>query len=88
MVGLLNEVVGYVEDAFLNLIEFMFRHWDGFKDSYKIMEFSNGDRCWNDPDRSLKVRFALVFYVGLCSFMVSKNISLLSLESISPVKYM
>lgn len=30
--------------------------WDGFKDSYKIMEFSNGDRCWNGPDRSLKIR--------------------------------
>ncbi|KAH9294640.1 hypothetical protein KI387_038228, partial [Taxus chinensis] len=30
--------------------------WAGFKESYKIMEFSNGDRCWNGPDRSLKIR--------------------------------
>ncbi|KAJ7518369.1 hypothetical protein O6H91_21G065900 [Diphasiastrum complanatum] len=30
--------------------------WDGFKDDYKVMVFSNGDKCWNGPDRSLKVR--------------------------------
>nr|CAD1828969.1 unnamed protein product [Ananas comosus var. bracteatus] len=30
--------------------------WDKFEESYRIMHFSNGDRCWNGPDRSLKVR--------------------------------
>ncbi|KAL9276754.1 hypothetical protein ACSQ67_025767 [Phaseolus vulgaris] len=30
--------------------------WDKFEDSYKIMFFSNGDKCWNGPDRSLKVK--------------------------------
>ncbi|KAM1039313.1 hypothetical protein ACFX2C_028742 [Malus domestica] len=30
--------------------------WDKFEDSYKIMVFANGDKCWNGPDRSLKVR--------------------------------
>lgn len=31
------------------------RRWDKFEESYRIMHFSNGDRCWNGPDRSLKV---------------------------------
>ncbi|XP_057417190.1 glucosidase 2 subunit beta isoform X2 [Lotus japonicus] len=30
--------------------------WDKFEDSYKVMVFSEGDKCWNGPDRSLKVR--------------------------------
>ncbi|XP_052620623.1 glucosidase 2 subunit beta [Lactuca sativa] len=30
--------------------------WDKFVDSYSVMLFSNGDNCWNGPDRSLKVR--------------------------------
>ncbi|BAT74808.1 Glucosidase 2 subunit beta Glucosidase II subunit beta Precursor [Vigna angularis] len=30
--------------------------WDKFEDSYKVMVFSNGDKCWNGPDRSLKVK--------------------------------
>ncbi|CAN1128379.1 Glucosidase 2 subunit beta [Linum perenne] len=30
--------------------------WDKFEDSYRTMVFSNGDKCWNGPDRSLKVR--------------------------------
>ncbi|KAL5228913.1 hypothetical protein ABZP36_017178 [Zizania latifolia] len=30
--------------------------WDKFEESYGAMEFSNGDKCWNGPDRSLKVR--------------------------------
>lgn len=30
-------------------------NWDGFKDDYKSMQFVRGDRCWNGPDRSLKV---------------------------------
>jgi len=32
------------------------RRWDKFEESYRVMQFSNGDRCWNGPDRSLKVR--------------------------------
>ncbi|XP_030471904.1 glucosidase 2 subunit beta-like isoform X2 [Syzygium oleosum] len=31
-------------------------HWDKFGDAYRVMIFSNGDRCWSGPDRSLKVR--------------------------------
>ncbi|XP_072984490.1 glucosidase 2 subunit beta isoform X2 [Typha latifolia] len=30
--------------------------WDKFEESYRVMEFSSGDKCWNGPDRSLKVR--------------------------------
>ncbi|KAJ6832407.1 glucosidase 2 subunit beta [Iris pallida] len=30
--------------------------WKKFEESYRIMQFSNGDKCWNGPDRSLKVR--------------------------------
>ncbi|KAI7726242.1 hypothetical protein M8C21_008586, partial [Ambrosia artemisiifolia] len=30
--------------------------WEKFEESYNIMHFSNGDNCWNGPDRSLKVR--------------------------------
>ncbi|XP_073310647.1 glucosidase 2 subunit beta isoform X4 [Primulina huaijiensis] len=31
-------------------------NWEKFDDSYRIMLFSNGDKCWNGPDRSLKVK--------------------------------
>ncbi|KAL0460531.1 UNVERIFIED_CONTAM: Glucosidase 2 subunit beta [Sesamum latifolium] len=27
-----------------------------FEDSYRTMQFLNGDKCWNGPDRSLKVK--------------------------------
>ncbi|XP_022753501.1 glucosidase 2 subunit beta-like [Durio zibethinus] len=30
--------------------------WDKFEDLYRMMVFSNGDRCWNGPDRSMKVK--------------------------------
>ncbi|XP_051142632.1 glucosidase 2 subunit beta [Andrographis paniculata] len=30
--------------------------WDKFEDSYRVMQFRNGDKCWNGPDRSLKVK--------------------------------
>ncbi|XVF19148.1 hypothetical protein REPUB_Repub11eG0084100 [Reevesia pubescens] len=30
--------------------------WDKFEDSYKMMVFSNGERCWNGPDRSMKLK--------------------------------
>ncbi|CAH9093896.1 unnamed protein product [Cuscuta epithymum] len=31
-------------------------NWDKFEDSYRTMQFSNGDKCWNGPNRSLKVK--------------------------------
>ena len=31
-------------------------NWEGFKENYTVMMFSGGDRCWNGPDRSLKVK--------------------------------
>ncbi|XP_031494639.1 glucosidase 2 subunit beta isoform X2 [Nymphaea colorata] len=31
-------------------------HWEKFEEGYRVMQFSNGERCWNGPDRSLKVR--------------------------------
>ncbi|XP_058107685.1 glucosidase 2 subunit beta-like isoform X2 [Magnolia sinica] len=30
--------------------------WEKFDDSYRVMQFSNGDKCWNGPDRSINVR--------------------------------
>ncbi|CAM6125383.1 unnamed protein product [Calypogeia fissa] len=30
--------------------------WQGFKEDYKEMMFENGDRCWNGPERSLRVK--------------------------------
>ncbi|KAJ9168762.1 hypothetical protein P3X46_020252 [Hevea brasiliensis] len=30
--------------------------WDKFEDLYRTMIFSNGDRCWNGPARSLRVK--------------------------------
>ncbi|GAV76388.1 PRKCSH-like domain-containing protein/PRKCSH_1 domain-containing protein [Cephalotus follicularis] len=30
--------------------------WDKFENSYRVMIFANGDKCWNGPDRSLQVR--------------------------------
>uniref|UniRef100_A0A7N0U9R1 Glucosidase 2 subunit beta n=1 Tax=Kalanchoe fedtschenkoi TaxID=63787 RepID=A0A7N0U9R1_KALFE len=31
-------------------------NWDKFEDSYRTVVFSNGDKCWNGPDRSMKVK--------------------------------
>lgn len=31
-------------------------NWEGFKDNYSTLMFSGGDRCWNGPDRSLRVK--------------------------------
>ncbi|XP_047321609.1 glucosidase 2 subunit beta-like [Impatiens glandulifera] len=31
-------------------------NWEKFEESHRVMVFSNGDKCWNGPDRSLKVR--------------------------------
>ncbi|KAL3683489.1 hypothetical protein R1sor_001511 [Riccia sorocarpa] len=30
--------------------------WQGFKDDYKSMVYEHGDRCWNGPERSLRVK--------------------------------
>ncbi|KAK1280497.1 hypothetical protein QJS04_geneDACA015145 [Acorus gramineus] len=30
--------------------------WEKFEESYRVMQFLHGDKCWNGPDRSLKVR--------------------------------
>ncbi|XP_052190739.1 glucosidase 2 subunit beta [Diospyros lotus] len=30
--------------------------WDKFDDSYKVMQFASGDKCWNGPDRSMRVK--------------------------------
>ncbi|CAA0825787.1 Glucosidase 2 subunit beta [Striga hermonthica] len=30
--------------------------WEKFEDSYRNMQFLHGDKCWNGPDRSLKVK--------------------------------
>ncbi|KAL8484331.1 hypothetical protein ACS0TY_026857 [Phlomoides rotata] len=30
--------------------------WDKFEESYRVMQFRNGDKCWNGPDRSLTVK--------------------------------
>ncbi|GLT39395.1 hypothetical protein SLA2020_135880 [Shorea laevis] len=30
--------------------------WEKFEDSYRVLLFSIGDKCWNGPDRSLKVK--------------------------------
>lgn len=48
------------------------RSWDKFEDSYRIMHFSNGDNCWNGPDRSLTV---LIFSYnnGVMCFFTSQN---------------
>lgn len=35
-------------------------NWEGFKDNYSVLMFSHGDRCWNGPDRSLRVIFILL----------------------------
>ncbi|KAK8545121.1 hypothetical protein V6N13_066428 [Hibiscus sabdariffa] len=40
----------------LTTYTFGFRSWDKFEDSYRMMVFSNGDGCWNGPDRSMKVK--------------------------------
>ncbi|KAF2303962.1 hypothetical protein GH714_025307 [Hevea brasiliensis] len=32
------------------------KRWDKFEDLYRTMIFSNGERCWNGPARSLKVK--------------------------------
>lgn len=30
--------------------------WEKFEESYRVMQFRNGDKCWNGPDRSLTVK--------------------------------
>lgn len=38
------------------------RRWDKFEDSYRTMLFSNGDKCWNGPDRSMKVMAIMLLH--------------------------
>lgn len=42
------------------------RSWDKFEDSYKVMVFANGDKCWNGPDRSLKVAIIMFLCSDVC----------------------
>lgn len=55
----LSRVLFYSQSAYLLFLFLHFslghRRWDKFEDSYRVMVFSNGDKCWNGPDRSLKV---------------------------------
>ncbi|KFK27191.1 hypothetical protein AALP_AA8G347700 [Arabis alpina] len=30
--------------------------WEKFENSYQFLSYTNGDKCWNGPDRSLKVK--------------------------------
>ncbi|KAL1195223.1 Glucosidase 2 subunit beta [Cardamine amara subsp. amara] len=30
--------------------------WDKFENSYQFMSYTSGEKCWNGPDRSLKVK--------------------------------
>ncbi|KAF8395945.1 hypothetical protein HHK36_019901 [Tetracentron sinense] len=48
--------------------------WEKFEDSYRIMLFSNGDKCWNGPDRSLKV-LDIMRNESLCGFHIHKSLS-------------
>lgn len=34
------------------------RRWQGFKDDYTNMVFEQGDKCWNGPERSLRVHYS------------------------------
>lgn len=47
-----NQLMSYF---IFSIFLFVNRRWDKFEDSYRVMMFSNGDKCWNGPDRSLKV---------------------------------
>ncbi|ESQ42794.1 hypothetical protein EUTSA_v10012928mg [Eutrema salsugineum] len=30
--------------------------WEKFENSYQFMTYTNGDKCWNGPDRTLKIK--------------------------------
>ncbi|KAK3002061.1 hypothetical protein RJ639_020769 [Escallonia herrerae] len=47
------------------------RSWEKFEDSYRIMHFANGDKCWNGPDRSLKV-LIVSYYIDCAWFAMVK----------------
>jgi len=32
--------------------------WSGFEENYRVMSFTNGQHCWQGPNRSLRVRLA------------------------------
>lgn len=48
-------------------------NWDKFEDSFKAMLFSSGDKCWNGPDRSLKV-LNIIFLVHWVMHLFGINI--------------
>lgn len=46
------------------------RNWDKFEDSYRTLQFSSGDKCWNGPDRSLKAGFPTSFVCVLSAVLL------------------
>lgn len=51
---------------------FIVRRWERFEESYSVMQFLNGDRCWNGPDRSLKVPLIIKWLFGILHDVVSQ----------------
>ncbi|CAI5501733.1 unnamed protein product [Closterium sp. Naga37s-1] len=41
--------------------------WSGFEDNYRTMMFKNGDKCWNGPNRSIKVKLECGLKTGIKS---------------------
>lgn len=78
-------IFSYVQSAHMVVAYFIFllvnRQWNKFEDSYRLMMFSNGDKCWNGPDRSLKVVIALLIssIVIVFSFIKDDALSFYSL---------
>jgi hypothetical protein len=66
-----NELVSYF---IFSIFLFVNRRWDKFEDSYRVMIFSNGDKCWNGPDRSLKVLAAVLISRVMLLFSLTRMI--------------
>ena len=66
-----NELVSYF---IFSIFLFVNRRWDKFEDSYRVMIFSNGDKCWNGPDRSLKVLTAVLISRVMLLFSLTRMI--------------
>jgi hypothetical protein len=66
-----NELVSYF---IFSIFLFVNRRWDKFEDSYRVMIFSNGDKCWNGPDRSLKVLAAVLISRVMLRFSLTRMI--------------
>ncbi|KAF2305193.1 hypothetical protein GH714_002920 [Hevea brasiliensis] len=54
--GLSDDQIANLDSRVAAIPDECIEHWDKFEDLYRSMIFSNGDRCWNGPDRSLKVK--------------------------------